>query len=342
MKYHPLGRSGLIVSELCLGTMIFGENSPRSTDADTAGKMIQYYLEQGGNHIDTANTYAEGRSEEIVGQFFEGKRQEVVLATKLRFSIGKSVNDAGLSRSYLIKGVEISLKRLRTDYIDILYVHLWDPITPLEETMRALDDLVAAGKIRYIGVSNFKAWQLMKALSISDQHGWSRFIAAQYQYSLVCRDIEREFVELCVREGVGITPWGPLGGGFLTGKYHKEHRPMEAEDGRLATQSEEAEEAWNRRNTPRNWHILEAVVEIAENHPGASNSQIALAWLLHKPGVVSVVLGARTLDQLRDNMWAPDINLNPKEMQRLEEISAIDPGYPYRMIQAYGSRKLQR
>jgi aryl-alcohol dehydrogenase-like predicted oxidoreductase len=340
MKFHPMGRSGLIVSELCLGTMIFGENSQRSTDAETAEKMVQYYLDQGGNHIDTANTYADGRSEEIVGKVLEKKRQDVVLASKLRFPIGRSVNDVGLSRLYLMKGVEISLKRLRTDYIDLLYVHLWDPITPLEETLRALDDLVSTGKVRYIGVSNYKAWQCMKALSISDLHGWSRFIAAQYQYSLVCRDIEREFVEMCVREGVGITPWGPLGGGFLTGKYHKEHRPSEPEDGRLATQSDEAEESWNRRNIPRNWQILEAVTEVAGNHPGASNTQIALAWLLHKPGVVSIVLGARTLEQLRDNMWAPDITLNQKELQRLEDVSAIDQGYPYRMIQAYGARKL--
>jgi len=340
MKYHPMGRSGLIVSELCLGTMIFGENNSRSTDAETAEKMIHYYLDQGGNHIDTANTYADGRSEEIVGMVLEGKRQDMVLATKLRFPIGKTVNDTGLSRLYLMKGVEISLKRLRTDYIDLLYVHLWDPVTPLEETLRALDDLVTSGKVRYIGVSNYKAWQLMKALSISDLNRWSRFIAGQYQYSLVCRDIEREFVELCIREGLGIIPWGPLGGGFLTGKYHKEHRPIELGEGRLATQSEEAEESWNNRNTPRNWQIMDSVIEIAFNHPGASNSQIALAWLLRKPGVVSVVLGARTLDQLIDNMRASDITLNTKEMQQLEEASAIDPGYPYRMIQMYGSRKL--
>jgi aryl-alcohol dehydrogenase-like predicted oxidoreductase len=339
VKYHPLGRSGLIVSELALGTMIFGEKSARSTDGGTAEKMIALYLESGGNHIDTANTYAEGRSEEIVGKTLEGKRDDVVLATKLRFPIGKSLNDSGLSRRYLIKGLEISLKRLRTDYIDLLYVHLWDPVTPLEETMRALDDLVTSGKVRYLGVSNFKAWQIMKSLAISDQHGWSRFIAAQYQYSLVCRDIEREFVELCLRGGIGITPWGPLGGGFLTGKYQKEHRPLKPDEGRLATQSDEDEESWARRNNPRNWAILEAVTEIADNHPGASNSQIALAWLLHKPGVASIILGARTVEQLCDNLRASEISLNPKELQRLEESSAIDPGYPYRMIQLYGSRK---
>jgi aryl-alcohol dehydrogenase-like predicted oxidoreductase len=339
MKYHPLGRSGLIVSELCLGTMIFGEKSSRSTDPETAAKLISYYLEQGGNHIDTANTYADGRSEEIVGKALQGKREDVVLATKLRFPIGKSVNDVGLSRSYLIKGVEISLNRLKTDHIDLLYAHLWDPITPLDETLRALDDLVKSGKVRYLGVSNFKAWQFMKSLAISDTNRWTRFIAAQYQYSLVCRDIEREFVDLCLREGLGLVPWGPLGGGFLSGKYHKEHRPQNAEEGRLATQPDTDEEAWIRRNTPHNWDVLTAVEQIAENHPGSSIPQISLAWLLRKPGVVSVVLGARTVDQLRDNMSAAEIILSQKEIQQLDEVSAIDPGYPYRMIQLYGTRK---
>ncbi len=203
------------------------------------------------------------------------------------------------------------------DHIDLLYAHMWDPITPLDETMRALDDLVTSGKVRYLGVSNFKAWQLMKSLAISDANHRSRFIAAQYQYNLICRDIEREFVDLCLREGVGITPWGPLGGGFLSGKYHKGSRPKGPEDGRLATQPETDEEAWIRRNTAHNWDVLAMVEQIAENHPGSTIPQVALAWLLRKPGVVSVVLGARTLDQLRDNMCAAEINLNPKEIQQL-------------------------
>jgi aryl-alcohol dehydrogenase-like predicted oxidoreductase len=246
MKYRRLGNSGLMVSELCLGTMIFGEESDRSTDETTAIKMIHRFLDAGGNFIDTADVYADGRSEEIIGEALKGRRDNVVLATKVRFPTSQDPNDAGLSRRHIIAGCEASLRPLGTDYVDLLYVHMWDPLTPVEETLRALDGLVTTGKVRYVGVSNFKAWQVMKALAVSDVHGWARFIAAQYQYSLVVRDIEREFISLFQVEGLGLTPWGPLGGRFLSGKYRRGERPSE---GRIATTPDHTEESWRRRAT---------------------------------------------------------------------------------------------
>jgi aryl-alcohol dehydrogenase-like predicted oxidoreductase len=229
-----------------------------------------------------------------------------------------------------MNSVEASLRRLQTDVIDLLYMHSWDNLTPLEESLRAFDDLVATGKVRYIGVSNFKAWQLMKALAVSDAHGWARFIAAQYQYSLVERSIEPEFLDLCLSEGVGITAWGPLGGGFLTGKYRPGQRPSASVEGRLATARDEWEEAWSRRATERNWQILETMNDIVSAHPGATPSQVALAWLLTRPAIASVILGARTMAQLEDNLRAADIKLSQEEAGRPGERSS--EGYPYRFI----------
>ena len=334
MKYKKLGNSGLLVSEIGLGTMIFGEENERSTEKKTAIKMIHQYLDQGGNHIDTANVYAEGRSEEIVGEALQGKRDQVILATKTRFPMGKGPNDQGLSRFHIIKSVEDSMRRLKVDHIDLLYMHCWDPITPIEESLRAFDDLVASGKVNYIGVSNFKAWQLMKALAVSDRGGWIRFVAAQYQYSLVERGIESEISELCINEGVGIVPWGPLGGGFLSGKYQKGDKPG---SGRLAMMPEETEEAWVRRSIERNWKILELMDQISSKH-NVTHSQIALAWLLDQPGVDSIIIGARTPQQLKDNMEAAEITLPDEELEELSQSSELPKGYPYRFIDTYGKR----
>ena len=335
MEYRSLGRSGLMVSELCLGTMVFGEEGARGTDEASALRMIGQFLDAGGNHIDTANVYADGRSEEILGRALRGKRDQVVLATKVRFSMGEGPNDMGLSRYHIMRSVEDSLSRLQTDTIDLLYMHCWDPLTPLEESLRAFDDLVSAGKVRYIGVSNFKAWQLMKALGLSDARGWARFVAAQYQYSLVVRDIEPEFIDLCLNEGVGLVPWGPLGGGFLSGKYQRSERPTE---GRIALMPDHAEEAWERRATQRNWRILDVMDDIVTSYAGATHSQIALAWLLAQPAVDSVVIGARTMAQLEDNLRALDLELPPEEIARLNEVSAPEEGYPYHFLRAYGAR----
>ena len=334
MKYKPLGRSGLIVSGLCLGTMIFGDDSGRGTDEPTAIRMIHQFLDAGGNFIDTADVYVRGYSEEITGKALKGRRDRVVLATKVRVRMSDDPNDVGLSRRYIIAGCEASLRRLGTDYVDLFYAHLWDPITPIEETLRAFDDLVTVGKVRYVGVSNFKAWEVMKSLGVSDSHGWARFIAAQYQYSLVVRDIEREFVPLFEAEGLGLVPWGPLGGGFLSGKYQPGDRPTE---GRIAITPDYAEEAWQRRATERNWAILDAVGEIAQAG-GKSYPQVALAWLCAQPAVVAPIIGARTPEQLADNLGAVGWEFTAEELDRLDAVSVIEEGYPYRMIRKYGAR----
>ena len=337
MNDRKLGKSGLLVSELALGTMIFGEDSERSTPADEAKEIIHRYLDAGGNHIDTANVYAGGRSEEIVGEAIQDRRDEIVLATKVRFSMGDGPNDKGLSRYHIINSVEASLRRLQVETIDLLYMHCWDPLTPIEESLHAFDDLVTEGKVRYIGVSNFKAWQLMKALGVSDANGWARFIAAQYQYSLVTRDIEPEFTDLCLSEGLGIVPWSPLGGGFLTGKYQRDKSPQDASEGRIAVMPDKAEEAWHRRNTERNWKIIEVMNELSERYD-ATHPQIALAWLLAQPAVASVIIGVRTMEQLEDNLGAADLTLSVEDLGRLNEASAIEPSYPYRFLKNYGQR----
>jgi aryl-alcohol dehydrogenase-like predicted oxidoreductase len=338
LQYKPLGKSGLLVSTLCLGTMVFGEEPPRGADQASATHIIQKFLDTGGNHIDTANVYAGGRSEEIVGAAILDRRDRVILATKVRHKTGGNLNDQGLSRYHVIRSVEASLRRLQTDVIDLLIAHAWDPLTPLEETLRAFDDLVASGKVRYIGVSNFKAWQLMKALALSDAHGWSRFTAAQYQYSLVERNIENEISDLCRHEGLGLTPWGPLGGGFLSGKYHSGDKPQE---GRLAMMPDETEESWLRRSNERNWAILQVVDDVARSHQ-ATHSQVALAWLLHQPAVCSVIIGVRTLAQLEDNLAAGELSLSEEELARLSQASEPDDPYPYRFLKLYGSRDPNR
>jgi aryl-alcohol dehydrogenase-like predicted oxidoreductase len=334
VNYKPLGRSGLMVSELCLGTMIFGEESERSTDEPTALRMIDQFLDAGGNFLDTADVYAGGRSEQTVGRALKGKRERVILATKVRHRTADDPNDVGLSRRHVLAGVEASLRRLGTDYVDLLYAHIWDPVTPIEETLRAFDDLVTAGKVRYLGVSNFRAWQVMKALAVSDAHHCARFIAAQYQYSLVERDIEREFTSLFEAEGLGLVPWGPLGGGFLSGKYRRGEQP---DTGRIATTPDRAEEAWQRRATERNWRIVDAVGQIAEAR-GKTYAQVALAWLLAQPCVVAPIVGARTPEQLAGNLGAIGWELTAEELEGLDQASAIVEGYPYRMIRVYGAR----
>ena len=334
MKYRRLGKSGLLVSDLCLGTMVLGEENSRGTDARSAIHIIHKFLDSGGNHIDTANVYAGGRSEEIVGAAILDRRDRAILATKVRHKTGENINDQGLSRYHMIRSVEASLRRLQTDVIDLLIAHAWDPLTPLEETLRAFDDLVSSGKVRYIGVSNFKAWQLMKALALSDAQGWSRFTAAQYQYSLVERNIEHEISDLCLHEGLGLTPWGPLGGGFLSGKYHPGDKPRE---GRLAMMRDETEESWLRRSKERNWAILQAVDAVARAHQ-ATHSQVALAWLLHQPAVCSVIIGARTLSQFDENLAAGELSLSEEELAHLSQTSEPDDPYPYRFLKLYGSR----
>ncbi len=322
MEYRRLGATGLKVSELCLGCMTFG----RETDEATARRIIDRYLELGGNFLDTANVYAAGASEEITGRIIKDRRDSVVLATKVRFNanifLGKPVppNDIGLSRRHIMAEVERSLRRLQTDYIDLYQVHSWDFETPIEETMRALDDLVRQGKVRYIGASNFTAWQLVKSLWVSDIHNYARFDSLQPQYSLISREIEREILPLCRYEEIGVIPWSPLGGGFLTGKYRSGGKPPE--DARLSKM-----DLWGRLANERNYRTLEAVEQIARER-GRTIAQIALAWVNQQPGISSVIYGARTVEQNEENLGAVGLRLESAELEALDRASALAPEYP--------------
>ncbi|MFW6215359.1 MAG: aldo/keto reductase [Alkalispirochaetaceae bacterium] len=328
MHLVQLGKSGLLVSQLCLGTMVFGEQGARGTDETDARRMIDRFIDAGGNFIDTADVYAGGKSEQIVGRAIaHHRRDQLVVATKVRFQSGPGANDLGLSRHHIIRGAEASLQRLGTDVIDLYYLHMWDDLAPIEETLRALDDLVTAGKVRYIGVSNFKAWQVMKSLAVSDANGYSRFVAGQYQYSLAVRDVEWEFCELFDREGIAMIPWGPLGGGFLSGKYRRGARP---DSGRLAVAGSHHEEHWEKRDTERNWEIIEVMGRIAEER-GVTYSQVALNWLRQRSD--SIVLGVRTEEQLEDNLGALDWELYAQEADELDAASAVPLPYPYRILQ---------
>jgi aryl-alcohol dehydrogenase-like predicted oxidoreductase len=325
VEYRALGRSGLMVSELCLGAMTFG----REIDEPTSAKMVDRFLEAGGNFIDTANVYSKGTSEEITGRAIRAVRDDVVLATKVRFAMGDGPNDVGVSRKQIIHASEASLARLGTDYIDLYQVHAWDGASPLEETLSALSDLVHAGKVRYIGASNFTGWQIVAAAATSERHGFHRFVSLQPQYSLVERHIEYEVVPACLETGLGIIPWGPLGQGWLTGKYRRGKPPPEGS--RIATAGDELEEAWTKRATERNWRIAAEVGSIAEEL-GRSYAQVALNWLLHKPGVVSPIIGATRLEQLEDNLGASGWRLDDEHVGRLDEASALEPIYPYHFI----------
>ena len=326
MDYRRLGRTGLMVSELCLGCMTFG----REIDEEGSRGIIARFLEAGGNFIDTADVYQNGVSEEITGRSLKGvPRDDYVLATKVRFPMGEGPNDVGLSRKHVISGCEASLRRLGLDHIDLYQVHAWDAATPIEETLGALDDLVRAGKVRYIGVSNFAAWQIMKSVSVSEAKGLARFVSLQPQYSLVERNIEYEVLPVCLQEGLGVIPWGPLGGGFLSGKYRRGEGPPEGS--RIAGASEEWEEAWKKRAVERNWRTLDVIAEIAEE-TGKSYAQISLNWLLRQPGVVAPILGARRLDQLEDNLGAAGWKLSGDQVSRLSEASQPPDLYPYNII----------
>ena len=325
MEYRRLGRTGLMVSELCLGCMTFG----RELEEEGSRKIIARFLEAGGNFIDTADVYSRGVSEEITGRAIKGVRDDVVLATKVRFPMGEGPNEVGLSRKHIFQGCEASLKRLGTDYIDLYQVHCWDEATPLEETMEALDELVNSGKVRYVGVSNFTAWQIARSIGVSEMGGLAKFVSLQPQYSLVERNIEYEILPVCREEGLGVIPWSPLGGGFLSGKYRRDEEPPE--DSRIAGAGESMEEAWERRATERNWRVLDAVGEISEE-TGKSYAQISLNWLLRQEGVTAPIIGARKMEQLEDNLGAAGWELDADQTQRLSEAGALEDVYPYRFI----------
>jgi aryl-alcohol dehydrogenase-like predicted oxidoreductase len=326
MDYRQLGSSGLRVSALTLGTMTFGGTgnfaAVGSTDVAGATRQIDLCLDRGINFIDTANVYSAGQAEQILGAAIKGRRDSVLLATKARMPMGSGPNDAGLSRHHLIAECEASLRRLGVDHIDLYQVHEWDGQTPLEETIEALDSLVRSGKVRYVGASNYSGWQLMKALGVADRHGYQRFVTQQIYYSLQARDAEYELVPLAVDQGVGILVWSPLAGGLLSGKYR---RGVEAPAGsRQLTDWDEPPV----RDQEQLYDVVDALVEIGEGH-GVSAAQVAIAWLLTRPGIVSVIVGARTDEQLADNLGAADLRLSDGELQRLEEVSRPALIYPH-------------
>ncbi len=325
MDQRVLGRTGTFVSELCLGTMTFA----READEATSAVLLDCYLEAGGNFIDTADVYADGRSEQVLGRLLGGRRDEVVLATKGHFPTGSGPNDRGSTRVHLTRAIDASLRRLQTDWVDLYQVHAWDAYTPLEETLATLDDLVHHGKTRYVGISNFMGWQVTKAAGLQRHHGWAPLVTIQPQYSLVTRDIEREVLPAAVDAGLGVLPWGPLGGGFLSGKYHRDAPPPP--DSRIAGAADDLEEAWARRATARNWAIIDAVQRVAEE-TGHSMAQVAINWLLTRPGVTAPILGARTLEHLQDNLGAAGWRLEPGQLRLLDVPSRLEPEYPARYL----------
>ncbi|GAB3614098.1 aldo/keto reductase [Humibacter ginsengisoli] len=327
MQYRTLGRSGTAVTDLALGTMTFGHEA--SEEASHA--ILDAYVEAGGNFIDTADVYTHGVSEEIVGRWLAAhptEAEQLVIATKGRFPMGEGANDLGLSRRHLSRALDASLKRLGVETIDLYQMHAWDALTPVDETLRFLNDAIAAGKILYYGFSNFTGWQLTKAVHVARAHGWAEPVTLQPQYNLIVRGIEHEIVPAALDAGVGLLPWSPLGGGWLSGKYQRDVAPTGAT--RLGENPERGMEAWRARNDdPRIWRILEVVQELADVH-GASLSQVSLAWLLAKPGVTSVILGARTVEQLQDNLGASEVELSDEQLAALDEASAPRvEDYPY-------------
>jgi aryl-alcohol dehydrogenase-like predicted oxidoreductase len=326
MEYRTLGNSGTLVSTLCLGTMTFGAE----TDEKGAYVQLDRFVERGGNFIDSADVYSNGSAEEIVGHWLRdrpGMRERMVIATKGRFPMGAGPNDAGLTRVHLSRALDASLRRLGTDVIDLYQAHAWDPLTPLEETLRFYDDAVRAGKIRYAGVSNFIGWQLQKAALLTRHLGLAPIVSLQPQYNLLARDIEWEVIPVCRNENIGVLPWSPLGGGWLTGKYRRDERPRGVT--RLGENPHRGVEAYDRRNTERTWHVLDVLDEVATRR-GTSMAVVALAWLIDRPAVTSVILGARTLEQLDDTLRAGEVHLTAEEAQILDQASApLVSDYPY-------------
>src|SRR6202035_271273 len=326
MEYRQLGQSGLRVSVLSLGTMTFGGESVFSkvgaTDVKGARRQVDFCIEAGVNLFDTANIYSHGLSEEILGQVLEGRRDQVLIATKFRMVMRDGPNEGGASRYHIIRECEDSLRRLRTDHIDLYQIHEWDGETPLDETVEALDSLVRSGKVRYVGASNYSGWHLMKALAIADRRNYQRFVSQQIYYSLQARDAEYELIPISLDQGLGILVWSPLAGGLLSGKYRRGQQPPEGSR-HLNDWGEppihDAEQLYN---------IIDILVEIADSGK-VSAAQVALAYALGRPGITSLVIGARTEAQLADNLAAANLTLSSEETARLDSASLPRLLYPY-------------
>jgi aryl-alcohol dehydrogenase-like predicted oxidoreductase len=334
MRYRRLGSTGVKVSELCLGAMTFGEADEGSfmhevgCDEETSYAIMNRALDLGINFIDTADVYGQdGLSERVIGRWLkrDGRRDEVVLATKFRFTMGAGPNRSGASRYRIRTCVEDSLRRLQTDRIDLYQIHMQDVTCPEEETLRALDDLVRQGKVLYVGASNYAAYRLVESLWASDAQRLEKFATLQAQYSLMVRDLEREHLPLCERFGMGILPWSPLAGGFLSGKYRRGQQPP------AGTRLGKWRERYARYDNERSWRILDEVLAIAEAR-GTTPAAVSLAWLLARPAVTSVIFGARSVEQVGDNAAAVELPLSGDEIRRLDEASAVELGYPYEFM----------
>ena len=327
MDYRTLGRSGCAVSSVCLGTMTFGTETGQAA----AHQQLDQFIDAGGTLVDTADVYSRGASEEIIGRWFASRpaqvTERVVLATKGRFPLGGAPNDAGLSAVHLTRALDASLRRLGRDAVDLYQVHAYDPLTPLEETLRTLDGFVRSGKIRYYGLSNFTGWQLTKTVYLARELNVAPPVTLQPQYSLLAREIEWEIVPAAMDAGLGLLPWSPLGGGWLSGKYRRDERPAGAT--RLGEDPDRGMEAYDRRSTDRTWRVIDAVQKVAEDR-GVSMAEVALAWVTDRPAVSSTILGARTMGQLETNLRAAQLHLTEAETTALD--AASDPhvsDYPY-------------
>lgn len=330
MEYRRMGRSGLKVSEICLGTMTFGHG----TDEAEAKAIVDLALEAGINFFDTANSYSNGRSEELLGKALQGRRRDAVVATKFFNPMGSGPNDSGMSRVHIMQAIEDSLRRLQMDYVDIYYIHHVDRETPLEEMLRALDDLARQGKVRYIACSNYEAWRLMEALWISDSKNLARFECYQPQYSLVVRDIEQEIMPICQLKGLGVVVWSPLAGGFLTGKYKPGERSVSG------TRSDEGW-AYPRQYFAANADETLAALLESSQALGYSPAQVAIRWVLEQPGLTSAIVGTRTVDQLCDNLGASGWRLEGEALDRLNRVSHLPDRYPESMEKNMSERRAQ-
>jgi aryl-alcohol dehydrogenase-like predicted oxidoreductase len=323
MKLKKLGRTGVLVSELCLGTMTFSWQ----TDEATSHRMLDRFVDGGGNFLDTSNVYSSGKSEEILGQWLSRHgREDIVLATKARFRTGEGANSLGLSRKHLLHAVRDSLRRLQTDYIDLLQVHAWDPLTPLEETFGTLNSLIEEGLVRYAGVSNYRAWQFEKALQLCRSRGWHEPVSLQPQYSLHARATEFELLPMCLAENIAVLPWSPLAGGFLSGKYKSGVRQPPA--GTRIADSKDVEFYVRRFENDRANRIIRSVEAVA-SETGKTMAQVALNWLLCHPAVTAPIVGARSVDQLAENLGSTGWSLNGNQVTALNVASELEVTYPY-------------
>ncbi|MGV9615283.1 aldo/keto reductase [Nocardia xishanensis] len=328
--YRLLGRSGLRVSPLSLGTMTFGADWGWGADRDEARKIFDTYVDRGGNFIDTASQYTDGTSEQLLGEFTADNRESLVLATKYTMLRRPGdPNSGGNHRKSMFASVEASLRRLNTDYIDLLYLHAWDFLTPVDEILRGMDDLVRSGKVLYVGISDAPAWQVSRMQTIADLRGWSPLIALQIEYSLLERTVERDLVPMARELGLGVIPWSPLGSGVLTGKYGRADLAQRIEASAAGTRKNVA--AANGSLTERGLAIADVVREVAAQL-GKTPSQVAIAWTLRNPGVTSPIIGARTAAQLEDNLGALDVEFDADQLDRLENATAIDLGFPHEFL----------